>query len=1235
MGILDMFGKKAPAADQTGSGVINQPGQVTSTSTTTTSTGMPQMSDGIMPPKPSVNQAVVNNQPPVAPAPATPAPPTPPATTVPGPTPSIGSTTPQPGINKKEGMDIMTRLTQRSNRVLSTANQKALELKNELVDSEHLLFGLLADQEISNLLSSLKMIPQEINRELNNNLKPGNSTQKPQPAPRVKKIIEDALVVARKLGFEFISPEHILYGLYNEGEGVGARVLAKMGLNKEEMNIKVLGKKKGLDEPEAEKKQSALQKYATDLTEKAASGQLDPVVERAAVIERIIHILSRRSKNNPVLIGEAGVGKTAIVEGLAQKIVSKEVPETLLNKKILQLDLMAMLAGASRRGEFEERLKNMLDELKQSSGGVILFIDEIHNIVGAGASGDGSGDAANIIKPALARGEIQTVGATTTSEYRKYIEKDPALERRFQPVEVPEPTAEQAIKMLRAIRDKYEAFHKVKIPDEVIDASVNLSKRYVGGRFLPDKAIDLIDESASAVRLPVISLPEEIKSLEEHIKVLQQEKQEALKVGNKVKADIYEKRIIDSSDELKTKQEEYQQKKAQSVAVVSIQLVKDVIARWTGIPVNKISETEKERVVKLEEIMHERLINQNNAVSSVAQAIRRGRAGLKANNKPIGSFVFLGPTGVGKTELVKTLSEILFGTEDSMVRFDMTEYMEKHEVAKLLGAPPGYVGYEEGGKLTEAVKRKPYSVVLFDEIEKAHPDIFNILLQILDDGRLTDNKGHTISFKNTVVICTSNIGSHTIQQELMKNAKEQIEEPASLSSYACSPRGREILVIGNQFFTKDKGQTQWTPGFLRDYFAGQKVLTIDDQGKTIETTFDLTKIDTHAISPQGVEVLTSNDDLYLRKSTTAKEWQKQKLVDYFKDNLVINTLPDTPDEQLPTVSLATHSFTPNEEEIVSYKNRLWKRKMGVKEWTVMPLNKYLEGAKTEKGEALPMAYWNIHLFNSQGQEMMVVGEHLYQKQASGMWQKHSLEDYFGKESPLQKEISKVKEMENESDKQKYGKLKEKVMAELLKFMRPELVNRFDEAIVFEPLKYEHMLKIVELQLKGVAKMMAEQSYGLEVSEMARKEIVRSGFDPVYGARPLRRAIQRLLENPVSELIIAGKISEGDVVVVDFDGEKLTFEINKAKLSAEAQLTEVEFHCSKCQNQFKTVVFPQKSCVICAQCGHELNKEDKPKKEPAAQPLVPKEPVVNPLSEENNTAQTNGKSQIPTPQLATL
>ena len=1153
--------------------------------------------------------------------------------------PTAAANTQQPAtpMDKKTGMDIMTRLTQRSNRVLLVAAQKAQALNNPLVDSEHVLYGLLADQEIFNLLSQLKLIPQEVVKQLEATFHKGTTPTKPQLAPRVKKILEDALIVARKLGYEFISPEHILYALYHEGEGVGSRILVKVGLNKDELNIKVLGKKKGLEtQQQEERKQSALEKYTTDLTAKAAAGQLDPVVERSQVIERVIHILSRRSKNNPVLTGEAGVGKTAIVEGLAEKIVSKEVPETLLNHRVLQLDLMAILAGASHRGEFEERLKGVMDELKAMMGKVILFIDEIHNIVGAGGEA-GSGDAANIIKPALARGEVQLIGATTTSEYRKYIEKDPALERRFQPIEVPEPSEDAAIKMLRAIRDKYEAFHKVKIPDEAIEAAVKLSKRYVGGRFLPDKAIDLIDETASAVRLPIISLPEEIKSQEEKIKAMQQERMEALKINNKVKANIYEKKIIDAQDLLKQKQEEYLQKKAMSVGVVNLQMIKDVIARWTGIPVNKITESEKDKISNLEDIMHKRLINQKVAVAAVAQAIRRGRAGLKSTQRPIGSFIFLGPTGVGKTELVKTLAEVLFGTEDSMVRFDMTEYMEKHEVAKLLGAPPGYVGYEEGGKLTEAVKRKPYSVVLFDEVEKAHPDIFNILLQILDDGRLTDNKGHTISFKNTVVICTSNIGSRTIQQELMKSGKDQIEEPLALNTYVVSPRGRAIVTVGNTVFLKEAETNTWAESILRDYFAGQKILTIDENGKDKEVDFSLFKIQTHAISPQGSEYITAEENLYVRTATTAKEWRLMKLLDYAKDAVVVNGLPDTPEEQLPTIKFHTHAFTSQEEEIVTYKNRMWKRKTGTNDWQTQTLSEYLNGAKTSDNKPLPVAYWNIHLFNSKGEELIVVGEMVYHRSGT-VWEAKPVVEFFGEGFPLQAEIKRMQEVQEEVDKQKFGKIKDRVMDELMKFMRPELVNRFDEVVVFEPLRYEHMLLIVKLQIKGLRTLLEEQSFGLEVTEAAQKEIVRVGFDPVFGARPLRRALQKLVENPISELIIAQKVKEGEAILVDYDGENFTFTMAQAELNPQQEEKKESFTCQYCQYKFETIVRKGKSTVVCSKCGKGQKekkddnkqqasdkKEDEKKTEPAISMTLPPTADINGKAAQNNFQ----------PQLATL
>ncbi|PIS15579.1 hypothetical protein COT62_02885, partial [Candidatus Roizmanbacteria bacterium CG09_land_8_20_14_0_10_41_9] len=677
---------------------------------------------------------------------------------------------------KHAEIDLMTHLTQRSNRVFLAAQAKAKELKNEFVDSEHILHGLLSDTEIYTLLTELNVQPQTIEAELTKVYKTETFQGNPQLSPRVKRILDNSLVAARKLGFEFISPEHILLTLFDEGEGVAARILAKVGLKKEELNKKIIGRKEGLegDQKEAGKKKSSLEQFTIDLTAKAAQGLLDPVVERSDVIERVIHILSRRTKNNPALVGEAGVGKTAIVEGLAQKIASKQVPEPLLTKRVLQLDLMNVIAGTSHRGEFEERMKNLIEEVKSSQGQIILFIDEIQNIVGAGSSGEGALDASNFLKPALARGEIQMIGATTLTEYRKYIEKDPALERRFQPVLVAEPTEEQAIKMLKAIKDKYEAFHRVSIPDDAIDAAVKLSKRYIGDRFLPDKAVDLIDEAASAVRLPLISLPEEIRSLETRVSELAQELKESENSGDKVKVRILRSKIDEIQSGLKEKKGEYDMKKGQTTTAVSTDIIRDIVSRWTGIPVSKITGSETEKLANLEKIMHERLIDQEEAVSLVSQAIRRGRAGLKSTQRPIGSFIFLGPTGVGKTELAKTLADVLFGQEEAMVRFDMTEYMEKHEVAKLLGAPPGYIGYEEGGKLTESVRRKPYSVVLFDEVEKAHPDIFNILLQILDDGRLTDNKGHVISFKNTVVICTSNIGTKIIQDELMKNSEASL-----------------------------------------------------------------------------------------------------------------------------------------------------------------------------------------------------------------------------------------------------------------------------------------------------------------------------------------------------------------------------------------------------------------------------------------------------------------------------
>ncbi|OGK55325.1 hypothetical protein A3H78_04470 [Candidatus Roizmanbacteria bacterium RIFCSPLOWO2_02_FULL_36_11] len=804
------------------------------------------------------------------------------------------------------------------------------------------------------------------------------------------------------------------------------------------------------------------------------------------------------------------------------------------------------------------------------------------------------------------------------TEYRRYIEKDPALERRFQPVIVPEPSEEQAVKMLKALKNKYEAFHRVKIPDETIEAAVKLSKRYIGDRFLPDKGVDLIDEAASAVRLPLISLPEEIRSIEERVSQYKQEIQEAEKSGNRVKANILKNKLEEVDTQLKEKQESFNVRKSQTTSSVSIQSIKDIVSRWTGIPVSKITESELEKLKKLEDIMHQRLINQEIAVSSVSQAVRRGRAGLKSTQRPIGSFVFLGPTGVGKTELAKTLAEILFGQEEAMIRFDMTEYMERHEVAKLLGAPPGYVGYEEGGKLTEAVRRKPYSVVLFDEVEKAHPDIFNILLQILDDGRLTDNKGHTISFKNSVVICTSNIGTSLIQDEIMKSGKMDIQEPTILSTYTFSPRGREIMTIMGKIFQREsKDVGEWQASMLLDYFSGQKLESQDE--KEDDAQFPIQGFDTHAISAKGVEFISSKDSVFYRTSTTSKIWKLTNLIDYFKDNVVINALPDAPEQQLPTSRLKTHALSLDEYEYVTSKDRYWRRKEGTTDWETGMLKDYFNGhtvqspadvksaqpvkeeqknvAKDEKAAkktnqpevGLPINYWDVHSFSPDGKELIIVGDRLWIRQSSEKsWKTLMLKDYFGQNFPLEKELDEKKKIENELDKNQYLRTKIKVMNELRKFFRPELINRFDEVIIFEPLKYEHMLKIVELQLKALKKLLEDQNIGFSWTPAAAKEIVRAGFDPLYGARPLKRTIQKLIENPLSSLIIEQKVKDSDTVIVDFDGDNFIFNIEKVELVDVSKLNvdqtkPIRYFCEKCGNKFETLKL-KNSTVICSKCA---------------------------------------------------
>lgn len=1150
---------------------------------------------------------------------------------------------------KRNQLDIMTHLTQRSIKVFASANQKAKELHNVYIDSEHLLYGLLRDSLIYQILIELKIHPPVIEQELEKMYKKESCSQSPQSSPRIKQIVEKSLVFARKLGYEFISPEHILYALYDEGEGVGARILVKIGLSKEELNKKLTGKKEGLlsdqEKNVKQKVKSALSQYTIDLTAKASRGELDPVVARSDVIERVVHILSRRIKNNPALIGEPGVGKTAIVEGLAQRIVEKQVPESLLNHKIAQLDLASVVAGASHRGEFEERMKQVVDELKNSKGEIIMFIDEMHTMMGAG-SGEGALDASNFIKPALARGEVQFIGATTITEYRKYIEKDAALERRFQTVLVPEPNQEATIKMLKAARDKYESFHKVKIPDDVIEAAVMLSKRYIGDRFLPDKAFDLIDESAAAVRLPMISLPEEIRSIEDRIAQLRQEMAEDEKHGESVKSRILRSKIDEVQAVLTEKKDEYNMKKAQTTTQVTVNIVKDIVATRTGIPVSKVGSSEGDKLANLESIIHKRMINQERAVTSVAQAVRRGRAGLKNAKRPIGSFVFLGPTGVGKTELAKSLSDLLFDDEDAVIRFDMTEFMERHEVAKLLGPPPGYVGFEEGGKLTEAVRRKPYSVVLFDEIEKAHPDIFNILLQILDDGRLTDNKGRTISFKNAVVICTSNIGTQLIQKELLSSGKSEAEEPKVISTYLFTPRGREIMTIGNKCFERvvnkptpistsyDKSPQinvtseplSWTSSNLAQYFAGQTIVDSSPTKKLekpiiLETSvkantdsrladevegrmdsvseengnlmFPVFGYDTHAISPNGSEFITKSSQVYLRSSTTAKEWKLTNLIDYFRDQIVINALPDSPDEQLPTIRLKTHAFSLDDTEIVTFKDRFWRRKEGAKEWQTGMLRDYFVDSSIEqsgeKEPEFPVTHWDNHTFSPSGLEIVLAGDAMFMREnGSQKWTKQSLKQYFGDYFPLEKETEEKAKIEEQADKKQYDVIKEKVMNELLRFFRPELVNRFDEVIVFEPLRYHHMTAIANLQLKSLSKLLEEQEMGFSITDAAVKEIVRSGFDPIYGARPLRRAIQKLVENPISELIIAQKVKSGDTLVVDYDGFEFIFNIEKiTQLQNDDQNTGQKniktFDCLNCKVSFTSEVLPN-STPICIKCA---------------------------------------------------
>lgn len=665
-------------------------------------------------------------------------------------------------------MAMFGRFTERAQKAIYLAQEEAGLLYHDYIGTEHILLGLVKEGEgiAAAVLDDMGIDLEDVREQIIDVIGEGDAPAKLRGfTPRTKRVFELSFEEARILGQSYAGTEHLLLGLIKEGEGVAVAILRNSGVDLERTRLEIINmiNQNFSTGKNMESNTPTLDEYGRDLTVLAKEDKIDPVIGRSKEIERVIQILSRRTKNNPVLIGEPGVGKTAIAEGLAQKILQGEVPELLKDKRVVTLDLPGMVAGAKYRGEFEERLKKVMDELVAAKN-VILFIDEMHTIIGAGAS-EGSIDASNILKPSLARGELQAIGATTIDEYRKYIEKDPALERRFQPVVVKEPSEEDTLKILEGLRDKYEAHHRVKISDEALEAAVELSSRYITDRYLPDKAIDLIDEAGSRKRLQSVTPPTDLNELKTRIEDLNQEKEEAINIQDYEKAARIRDEEKKVNEQLDKKEEEWSQTKHTSDKEVTYDDIAHIVSTWTGIPVKKMTTEESQKLLNLEEILHKSVVGQDQAITTLASAVRRARAGLKDPNKPIGSFIFVGPTGVGKTYVTKSLAEALFGDEKAVIRLDMSEYMEKHSVSKLVGSPPGYVGYDEGGQLTEKVRRKPYSVILFDEIEKAHPDVFNILLQLLDDGRLTDSKGRVVDFKNTVIILTSNVGASTLKKQ--------------------------------------------------------------------------------------------------------------------------------------------------------------------------------------------------------------------------------------------------------------------------------------------------------------------------------------------------------------------------------------------------------------------------------------------------------------------------------------